>query len=128
MSAPVIFNPLIPELICSMSGLAYCSNQKRQRMCKARSSRPVVLMLHEGLCHSVSWIHWKRACWRHCLLQLWRVCEARFQSFARSINPRHSLRTAHWAFTLYVLNISWQANKPRQFITGALFPPSLHRS
>lgn len=46
MSAFVTFNPLIPVLICSMSGLAYCSNQKRQRMCKPRSCRLVVLVLH----------------------------------------------------------------------------------
>lgn len=123
MSALVIFNPLIPELICSMSGLAYCSNQKRQRMCERCSFQPIVLVLHNGLCsHSVSWTHWKRGCWRLIFLQLWRVCEPRFQSFAKSINPRHYLKTTHWAVTLFILNISWQSDKPRQFITDAHFP------
>ena len=60
-------------------------------------------------------------CWRHLLLQLWRVCELKFQSFSRSINPGHYLRTTQWAFTLVVLNISWQSDKPRQFITDAHF-------
>lgn len=90
MSALVIFNPLIPELICSMSGLAYCSNQKRQRMCKPCSFQLIVLVLHSGLCsHSVSWTYWKRV----------NVGDTfscnfgkRFQSFAKSINPRHYLK------------------------------------
>lgn len=51
-----------------------------------------------------------------------RECEARFQSFARSINPGHYLRTTHWALSLHMLHTSWQSSKPRQFITGARSP------
>lgn len=88
-------------------------------MCKP--CQPVVLVLHNGLCsHSVSWIHRKQGDVEDIfLLQLGRVGEVRFKSFARNINPRHYLRTTHWAFTIYVLNISWQSNKSGQFITGA---------
>ena len=44
----------------SVSGLAYCSNQKWQRMWKPRSFQPLVLVLRTGLCsHSGSWIQCK---------------------------------------------------------------------
>lgn len=104
---------------CSMSGLAHYCNQKRQRMCKP--CQRVVLVLHNGLCsHNVSWIRRKqRDAGDIFPLQLGSVGEVRFKSFARNINPRHYLRTTHWAFTIYVLNISWQSNKSGQFITGA---------
>ena len=38
----------------SVSGLAYCSNQKWQRMWKPRSFQPLVLVLCTGLVHTVA--------------------------------------------------------------------------
>ena len=46
----------------------------------------------------------------------------RFQSFARNINPRLSLRVTPPSFTFSVFSISWRSQKPRQFIMRACFP------
>lgn len=117
MSAFVTFNPLIPVLICSMSGLAYGSNQKRQRMSKPRSCRLVVLVLHRA-----RWLHREQGGVGHIFSCDFAESEARLQSFARSMNPRHYLRTTRWPFTVDVLNIPWQSDEPRPLITVTHLP------
>lgn len=124
MPVPIISNPLISELIGSVSGLAYCSNQKRQRMWKACSRQPVVSVLHDGpRSHGVSWIRGKQRV-------LDTISAASSESLRGKI-PELCQEHKSWALsprctlglTLCVLNISWQLNKPRQLITGAHSPP-----
>lgn len=92
-------------------------------MCQPCFPRPVVSVHCAGLCsHSVSWIHRKRGCWTHFLLIVQRICEVRFQNFARNINFRLSLRATPPSFTFSVSSISWWSQKPRRFITHACFP------
>lgn len=59
MPAPVISSPLIPELICSVSGLASLTKKGKECVSPAPFSRLSGCSVMGGV-HGVSWIHRKQ--------------------------------------------------------------------
>lgn len=59
MPAPIISSPLIPELICSVSGLASLTKKGKECVSPAPFSRLSGCSVMGGV-HGVSWIHRKQ--------------------------------------------------------------------